>query len=47
VEDWIANTFNGAEPMQIGIALVVMLGMCWVLWIGARSGSGGPPSEPT
>jgi hypothetical protein len=52
VEDWIANTFNGAGPMQIGIALFIILMMAWVFWIGARNSTRPPlprdggPSEP-
>ena len=53
MDEWIANTFNGATTMQIGIALFITLGMIWVLWIGARSsnrpprpGDTAPPTDP-
>jgi len=43
VEDWIARTFNGAEPMQIGIALFITLVMVWVFWVGSRNSHRPPP----
>lgn len=43
MEDWIARTFNGAEPLQIGIALVITLIMAWVFWVGARNSRRPPP----
>jgi len=44
VEDWIARTFNGAEPLQIGIAAFITLCMVWVFWVGARNSSRPPPA---
>ncbi|HET7234431.1 MAG TPA: hypothetical protein VFJ16_30740 [Longimicrobium sp.] len=53
MEDWIAETFNGASVMQMGIALFITLVMAWVFWIGARNSSrpplprdGGPGETP-
>lgn len=44
MEDFVARTFNGASPMQIGIALVITLALVWVFWVGARS-SNRPPRD--